>query len=174
MATCAGALTVKCVAAPALTVMVAAPLIVAVTESVAVSVRLPVVFSVTLNAPMPFVSVTGPGVPAAGSLLVNTTVPAWPLAVLLSASTRRHSEIESHAGRDSRRLAYRKVGCGAWTDADGATSAIYERVGCVGGDDPLITSRFQRDTIIERAVAQSPIGRHTAWPSVLVKRTVPE
>ena len=51
-----GALTVKCVAAAALTVMVLlVPVIDEVTVSVAVIVWLPAVFRVALNVPVPFV-----------------------------------------------------------------------------------------------------------------------
>ena len=51
-----------------------------VTVSVAVIVWLPAVFSVTLNVPVPLVSVALAGRTAAASLLVKWTVPRsrWP------------------------------------------------------------------------------------------------
>ena len=72
-----GAVTLKCVVVAAFTVMAPeVPLIVEVTVSVAVMVRLPVVFNVAENVPAPFVSVALAGNDAAASLLVKCTVPA--------------------------------------------------------------------------------------------------
>ena len=51
------------------------PVIELAAASVAVIVWLPAVFSVTLNVPTPLVSVALAGKTAAGSLLVNWTVP---------------------------------------------------------------------------------------------------
>ena len=72
-----GALTKKCAAAAALTFTVPLlPVIGRLTVSVAVIVWLPAVFSVTLNVPVPLVSVALAGRTAAASLLVKWTVPA--------------------------------------------------------------------------------------------------
>ena len=66
----------KCVAAPALTVMVfETPLMLAVVASVAVIVRGPAVFKVTLKLPVPPLKVPPPSVAACGSVLVSCTVP---------------------------------------------------------------------------------------------------
>ena len=73
----AGALTVKCVAAAADTVIVPlVPVIELVTVSVAVMVWLPPVASVALNVPVPLLSVELAGNTAEPSLLVKCTVPA--------------------------------------------------------------------------------------------------
>jgi hypothetical protein len=67
----------KCVADPALTTIAFdVPVIEEVTVSVAVTVRLPAVFSVALNVPVPFVSVLFAGKLALASVLVKCTVPA--------------------------------------------------------------------------------------------------
>ena len=52
------------------------PVIELLTVSVAVMVRLPAVFKVPLNVPLPFVRVELDGSVAAPSLLVKCTVPA--------------------------------------------------------------------------------------------------
>ena len=72
-----GALTAKCVAAAALTAMLFdVPVIELFTESVAVIVCVPDVFSVAENVPVPLVSVAFAGSVAAPSELVKCTVPA--------------------------------------------------------------------------------------------------
>ena len=72
-----GALTVKCVAAAALTAMVLlVPVMLLVTVSVAVIVWLPAVTSVALNVLVPLVSVLLAGKVAWVSLLLKWTVPA--------------------------------------------------------------------------------------------------
>ena len=71
-----GALTVKCVAAAAAVAIVPlTPAIVPLTVSVAVTVWLPDVSSVTLNVPRPLVNVPSAGSTAEPSLLVTWTVP---------------------------------------------------------------------------------------------------
>jgi hypothetical protein len=81
----AGAETVKCVAAGELTVIVPdVPVIAVVSESVAVIVCGPAVFSVAENVPTPFVSVEFAGNVAAPSVLVKCAVPGYPVAVLLN------------------------------------------------------------------------------------------
>ena len=71
-----GALTEKCVAAPAATVMVAeVPVMDKVTVSVAVTALEPGVSRVTGNVPVPFVRVVSAGNTAAPSELVKCTVP---------------------------------------------------------------------------------------------------
>jgi hypothetical protein len=76
LAAVAGATTVKCVAAAALTVIVGdVPVIDGVTVSVAVTVRAPEVLSIAENVPTPFVSVAFAGSVACPSLLVKCTVP---------------------------------------------------------------------------------------------------
>ena len=71
-----GALTLKCVAAAALTATaLLAPVIEMVTVSVAVSAWLPAVLRVALKVPVPFVSVLSLGRTAWPSLLVKCTVP---------------------------------------------------------------------------------------------------
>lgn len=71
-----GAVTTKCVAAPGFTVMeLDVPVMDEVTVSVAVTVCVPSVFSVTENVPTPFVNVEFPGNVADGSVLVKCTVP---------------------------------------------------------------------------------------------------
>jgi hypothetical protein len=83
----AGADTVKCVAAVAFTVIVPdVPVIAAVTVSVAVIVRGPLVLRVTENVPTPLVNVEFAGNVAAPSLLVKCTVPVYPVAVLFDPS----------------------------------------------------------------------------------------
>ena len=73
----AGAATVKWVAAAGATVTAPeVPVIVAVTVSVAVMVRLPAVFKVARKVPAPPVSVASTGSKAAGSELVKCTVPS--------------------------------------------------------------------------------------------------
>ena len=73
----AGAENAKCVARAALTAIAFdVPVIVALTVSVAVIVRLPAVRSVAEKVPTPFVSVASGGNVAAPSLLVKWTVPA--------------------------------------------------------------------------------------------------
>ena len=72
----AGATTLRCVAAVALTGIAAdVPIIELLTVSVAVRVWLPEVLRVTWNVPVPFVRVAFAGSVAAVSLLVNVTVP---------------------------------------------------------------------------------------------------
>jgi hypothetical protein len=84
----AGAVTVKCVAVPADTVMLGdVPAIVEVTVSVVVTVWDPLVLSVTLKEPVPAVSVAFAGSTAAPSVEVKWTVPAYDVAVLLKASS---------------------------------------------------------------------------------------
>jgi hypothetical protein len=84
----AGALTVKCVAAPAATLTFAdVPVIDALTLSVAASVWLPAVLSVALNVPTPLVSVLFAGSTACPSVLVKCTVPVYPVTVLFVASS---------------------------------------------------------------------------------------
>jgi hypothetical protein len=71
-----GALTVKRVAAPALTMIVAVvPVVERVIVSVAVTARAPTVFRVTGNIPVPLVRVVSAGSIAALSELVKCTVP---------------------------------------------------------------------------------------------------
>ena len=73
----AGAETVKCVAAADETaICFEVPVIEELTVSVAVMVRLPAVFSVAENVPVPLVKVESAGNVAAPSLLVKCTVPA--------------------------------------------------------------------------------------------------
>jgi len=77
MVTAAGAATRRWVAAAGFTaIALLVPVIEALTESVAVIVRLPEVLSVALNVPTPLVSVELAGNVAAGSELVKWTVPA--------------------------------------------------------------------------------------------------
>ena len=72
----AGAVTEKCVAVPALTVIgFEIPVIVEVTVSVAVIVWFPAVFSVAGKVPTPLVNVVLGGNTAEGSVLENVTVP---------------------------------------------------------------------------------------------------
>ena len=72
----AGALTEKCVAAAAFTMIVLlVPVMELLLVSVAVIVWLPTVRSVALKLPVPFVSVLLAGKVAFGSVLVNCTVP---------------------------------------------------------------------------------------------------
>jgi hypothetical protein len=85
------ALTAKCVAAVGLTTIAPLwPVIVLVTVSVAVSVWLPTVDNVALNVPTPAVKALLAGNVGARTLLwslvVNVTVPAYPVAVLLNWS----------------------------------------------------------------------------------------
>ena len=83
----AGAETLRCVAAAALTVIEAVvPVIDAVTVSVAVTVWLPAVFRVVENDPVPAVKLVLENSVAAPSVLVKCTVPPYPVAVLLNAS----------------------------------------------------------------------------------------
>ena len=85
----AGAVTAKCVAVVALTVIVVlAPVIDPLIRSVAVSAWPPAVVKVALNVPTPLVSglAAGSNVEAPWSLLVNDTVPVYALAVLLNWS----------------------------------------------------------------------------------------
>ena len=71
-----GALTVKCVAAAALTAMLFdVPVIEDVNVSVAVIVWLPAVFNVAEKVPVPLVSVEFAGRTDCPSLLVKCTVP---------------------------------------------------------------------------------------------------
>ena len=73
----AGALTAKCVAAAALTVMLPlVPVIEEVTVSVLVIVCVPAVFSVALKVPVPLVNVEFAGSVALPSVLVKCAVPA--------------------------------------------------------------------------------------------------
>jgi len=84
----AGAVTEKCVAGAALTVMVLeVPVIDGVTVSVAVMVWGPSELRVEENVPAPFVSPALAGSVAEPSLLVKWTVPAYPVAWLLKASS---------------------------------------------------------------------------------------
>src|SRR5258708_13744741 len=83
-----GAETVKCVAAAALTAIVLlVPVIDAVTVSVAVIVWLPAVSSVALNVPTPLTTAEFTAKLPAPSQLVKCTVPAYPTAMALLAST---------------------------------------------------------------------------------------
>ena len=80
--------TEKWVAAPALTeIELEVPVMELVAVSVAVMVRGPVVLRVTENVPVPLVSVEFAGSTAAPSLEVKWTVPVYPVAVLLDASS---------------------------------------------------------------------------------------
>ena len=80
-----GAVTTKCVAAPAFTVMeLDVPVTDELTVSVAVMARVPGVLSVTENVPVPLVNVEFAGNVAAPSVLVKCTVPTYPVAVLLN------------------------------------------------------------------------------------------
>lgn len=78
-----GALTTSAVAGPAETVIFPdTPAIELVTVSVAVMVRVPAVFNVALNVPVPFVSAELAGSTACASVLLNLTAPAYPVATL--------------------------------------------------------------------------------------------
>ena len=71
-----GALNANDTASPPLTTMVPlVPVTLLATESVAVTVRFPEVFSVTLNIPLPFDNDELAGSTACPSLLLNCTVP---------------------------------------------------------------------------------------------------
>ena len=74
-------------AAPPTVIAADVPVIEPVTVSVAVIVCDPVVLSVAENVPVPAVSVALAGSTAWPSLLVKCTVPAYPVAVLLEASS---------------------------------------------------------------------------------------
>ena len=82
----AGATTANWVAAPGLTVMVAVPVMAAVTVSVAVMVREPAVLNVTARVATPRVNVKSAGSTARPSLLVRWAVPAYVVAVLPKVS----------------------------------------------------------------------------------------
>jgi hypothetical protein len=78
--------TAKCDAAAAETTMVLVPAVTVEAVSVAVTVWLPAVFSVTVNVPVPPDSVLLDGSTAAASLLDRWVVPVYVVAMLLKAS----------------------------------------------------------------------------------------
>lgn len=79
----AGAVTTSAVADPADTVIFPEePVIELVTVSIAAIICVPAVFTVALNVPVPFVSAELGGSTACASVLLNFTVPAYPVATL--------------------------------------------------------------------------------------------
>jgi hypothetical protein len=171
----AGALTLKCVTAAALTAIgPLVPVIDAVTVSVAVIVWLPAVSSVALNVPTPLVSVEFAGNTAAPSELVKCTIPLYPVAVaLLASSAVTVNENATPAVADAGALTLKCVATPAPLTTIAPLVPVIDAVTVSVAVIVRLPAVLSVALNVPTPLASVEFAGSTAAPSVLVKCTVP-